>query len=160
MQTVVVKSNLFLRGELMRTRGPRAGTPCEFGQMLLQLKKTVTVEVSIYCVLWLVWGVNKCVHSVFMNEYTYIFPRFLHKHIIVDFLILLPLMFMLSIRYAFLGDTYDLDPLEKGMATHSRILAWIIPWTEEPGRLESLGSQRAGHDLVTWHACMTYILNF
>ena len=33
------------------------------------------------------------------------------------------------------------DPLEKGMATHSSILAWDIPWTEEPGRLQSMGSQ-------------------
>ena len=38
------------------------------------------------------------------------------------------------------------DPLEKGMATHSSILAWRIPWTEEPGRLQSMGSQRVGHD--------------
>ena len=38
------------------------------------------------------------------------------------------------------------DPLEKGMASHSSILAWEIPWTEEPGRLQSLGSQRVGHD--------------
>ena len=38
------------------------------------------------------------------------------------------------------------DPLEKEMATHSSILAWKIPWTEEPGRLQSLGSQRVGHD--------------
>jgi len=38
------------------------------------------------------------------------------------------------------------DPLEKGMATHSSILAWRIPWTEEPGGLQSMGSQRAGHD--------------
>ena len=37
------------------------------------------------------------------------------------------------------------DPLEKGMATHSRTLAWRIPWTEEPGRLQSMGSQRIGH---------------
>ena len=35
------------------------------------------------------------------------------------------------------------DPLEKGMATHSGILAWRIPWTEEPGGLQSMGSQRA-----------------
>ena len=41
------------------------------------------------------------------------------------------------------------DPLEKGMATHSSILAWRIPWTEEPGRLQSMRSQRVGHDLVT-----------
>ena len=38
------------------------------------------------------------------------------------------------------------DPLEKGMATHSIILAWEIPWTEETGRLQSIGSQRVGHD--------------
>jgi len=38
------------------------------------------------------------------------------------------------------------DPLEKQMATHSSILAWKIPWTEEPGRLQSMGSQKAGHD--------------
>ena len=38
------------------------------------------------------------------------------------------------------------DPLEKGMATHSSILAWKIPWTEEPGGLQSMGSQRVGHD--------------
>ena len=38
------------------------------------------------------------------------------------------------------------DPLEKGMATHSSILAWEIPWTEEPGRLQLMGSQRVGHD--------------
>ena len=38
------------------------------------------------------------------------------------------------------------DPLEKEMATHSSILAWRIPWTEEPGELQSMGSQRVGHD--------------
>ena len=41
------------------------------------------------------------------------------------------------------------DPLEKEMATHSSILAWEIPWTEEPGRLQSMESQRVGHDSVT-----------
>ena len=38
------------------------------------------------------------------------------------------------------------DPLEKEMATHSSILAWRIPWREEPGRLQSTGLQRVGHD--------------
>ena len=38
------------------------------------------------------------------------------------------------------------EPLEKEMATHSSILAWIIPWTEKPGGLQSLGLQRVGHD--------------
>ena len=38
------------------------------------------------------------------------------------------------------------DPLEKEMVTHSGILTWRIPWTEKPGRLQSMGSQRVGHD--------------
>ena len=41
------------------------------------------------------------------------------------------------------------DPLAKGMATHSSILAWRIPWTEEPGGLQSMGSQKIEHDLAT-----------
>ena len=41
------------------------------------------------------------------------------------------------------------DPLEKEMATHSNILAWEIPWTEEPGRLQSVGLQRVRHDSAT-----------
>jgi len=41
------------------------------------------------------------------------------------------------------------DPLEKEMATHSSILAWRIPWTEEPGGPQSTGSQRVGHNVVT-----------
>ena len=41
---------------------------------------------------------------------------------------------------------YQEDPLEKGTATHFKILAWEIPWTEEPGRLQSMGLQRVGHD--------------
>ena len=41
------------------------------------------------------------------------------------------------------------DPLEKEIATHSSILAWKIPWTEEPGGLQCMGSQRVKHDLVT-----------
>ena len=50
---------------------------------------------------------------------------------------------MQDTQVLFLGQE---DPLEKGMATHSSILAWRIPWTEEPGRLQSMGSQRVGHD--------------
>ena len=40
------------------------------------------------------------------------------------------------------------DPQEKEMATQSSILAWEIPWTEEPGGLQSMGSERVGHDLA------------
>ena len=48
------------------------------------------------------------------------------------------LLAMQETRVGFLGQE---DPLEKEMATHSSILAWRIPWTEEPGRLQSIGSQ-------------------
>ena len=43
------------------------------------------------------------------------------------------------------------DPLEKGTATHSGILAWRVPWTEEPGGLWSIGSHRVGHDSACVH---------
>ena len=45
------------------------------------------------------------------------------------------------------------DPLEKKMATHSSILPWGIPWTEEPGRIQSLGSQRVEHNQLSKKAC-------
>ena len=47
------------------------------------------------------------------------------------------------------GNTRNEDPLEEEMAAHSSILAWKIPWTEEPGGLQSMGLKRVGHDLVT-----------
>ena len=53
------------------------------------------------------------------------------------------------------------DPLEKEMATHSSILAWRIPWTEEPGELQSMGSQKVRHNSHTQHIhthnCMRYL---
>ena len=56
----------------------------------------------------------------------------------------LPLMWETQVR--FLGRE---DPLEKETVTHSSILAWRIPWTEKPGRLQSTGSQRVRHDWAT-----------
>jgi len=49
------------------------------------------------------------------------------------------------------------DPLEKGMAIHSSILAWKIPWTEEPNGLQSMVSQRVGHD---WAHIHTYLYKY
>ena len=49
------------------------------------------------------------------------------------------------------------DPLEKEMATHSSILSWRIPWTEEPGKLQSMESQRVRHDWVT---SLSFFLSF
>ena len=60
---------------------------------------------------------------------------------------------------ASVGDVRDVglilgleDPLEEGMATHSSIIGWRIPWTEEPGRLQSIGSQESDTTEATWHA--------
>ena len=60
------------------------------------------------------------------------------------------------------GDTGDMGSipgsgrsLEEGMATHSSILAWRIPWTEEPGRLQSIGLQRVEHDWSDWAQAQT-----
>ena len=52
------------------------------------------------------------------------------------------------------------DPLEEGMAAHSSLLAWRIPWTEEPGRLQSTGSQRVRHDWVTNILTWTFHCSF
>ena len=49
------------------------------------------------------------------------------------------------------------DPLEKEIATHSRILAWEVPWTEEPGGLQSMGLQGAEQDCVTEHTHAPWI---
>ena len=51
-----------------------------------------------------------------------------------------------AIQETWLRSLNQEDPLEKGMATHSSILAWRIPWTEEPGGLQFMGFQRVGHD--------------
>ena len=53
---------------------------------------------------------------------------------------------MQELQEMWVGSLVPEDPLEEGMATHSSILAWRIPWTEEPGGLQSLGSQRVRHD--------------
>ena len=51
-----------------------------------------------------------------------------------------------AMQKTWVGSLGQEDPLEKEMAAHSSALAWKIPWTEEPGGLQSMGSQRVGHD--------------
>ena len=51
------------------------------------------------------------------------------------------------------------DFLEKGITTHSSILAWRIPWTEELGGIQSMGSQRVGHNRMTTHSLSIKMLN-
>ena len=56
---------------------------------------------------------------------------------------------LLSMQKMQVGSLGQEGPLEKDMATHSSILVWEISWTEEPSGLQSMGSQRVGHDLTT-----------
>ena len=60
---------------------------------------------------------------------------------------------MQEMQVRFLGRE---DPMEKEVATHSSILAWEIPWTEEPGGLQSIGSQRVGRDLATKQQMLSF----
>ena len=93
-------------------------------------KRCVYVHVCIYMYM------HMCVHI-----HTYIWAS-----LVTQMVKNLPAM--QGIRVQSLGQE---DPLEKGMATQSSILAWEIPWTEEPGRLQSMGSQRVGHNWATKH---------
>ena len=61
-------------------------------------------------------------------------------------------------RHGFDLWVWKIDPLEKEMASHSSMLAWKIPWTEEPGGLQSKGSQRVRHHRATEHTQETQIL--
>ena len=61
-----------------------------------------------------------------------------------------------EMRETWVGSLGWEDPLEEGMATYSSILAWRIPWTEEPGGLQSIGSQRVRHNWVTKHSTASF----
>ena len=61
---------------------------------------------------------------------------------------------LLAIRETWVWSLGQEDPLVKEMAAHSSVLAWKIPWTEEPGRLQSMGLQRLGYD---WATSLTYL---
>ena len=86
-------------------------------------------------------------------------PRLLHCRQIFYHLshqrnIYFPLKMWNSFQKEFLNCTYLLIPMEKAMAPHSSTPAWKIPWTEEPGRLQSMGSLRVGHDWATSLSCI------
>ena len=81
------------------------------------------------------WNISTCVGAVCGDEHV------LWTSLAAQMVKHLPMMWVTWVRP--LGWE---DPLEKGMATHSSIFAWKIPWTEEPGRLQSTGLQRVGHN--------------
>ena len=72
-----------------------------------------------------------------------------HFHFFWGFLVAQLVKILPAVQETWVQSQGQKDPLEKEMAPHSSILAWKIPWTEQPGGLQSMGSQRVGHDWVT-----------
>ena len=72
-----------------------------------------------------------------------------HTHVIQTSLVAQLVKHLSTIQETWVRSLGREDPLEKEMAIHSSTIAWKIPWTEEPGRLQSLRSQRVGHDGAT-----------
>ena len=96
-----------------------------------------------------------CILSfVFMCQYLYLRLHVDRFHLVVQTVKNLPEMQETCVQS--LGWE---DPLEKERTTHSSILAWRIPWTEEPGRLQSLGWQRGEHDWVTNMVLIIMVIN-
>ena len=98
------------------------------------------------------WGT---VHGVVKSDMTEQLSAYTHTHLITppkDFGLPWWLRWVKNVPAMEETQVWSLgleDPLEKGMVTHSSILAWRIPWTEEPGRIQSMGLQRVGHDWAT-----------
>ena len=92
------------------------------------------------------FALNTCYFNIFLS--IFLFLNDLHPHFCKIFL-----SFSSSISLGWE------DALEESMATHSSVIAGKIPWTEEPGRLQSMGSQRAGHDWNAW-ACTLFLYSF
>ena len=79
------------------------------------------------------------------------FPQDIYLHltvvvVVVDFLVAQMVKCLSTMRETRVQSLVWEDPLEKEMAIHSSTIAWKIPWIEEPGRVQSTGSQRVGHD--------------
>ena len=84
---------------------------------------------------------NPCNHMAYFSSHEFAYPSGTSGFPVAQMVKNLPTQQEIGVRSLGLE-----DPLGKGMATHSNILAWKILWTEEPGRLHSRASQRVGHD--------------
>ena len=112
----------------------KAGTHSAASLLILMIKHTQNTGANT----WIVWLKAA---TLWLNKPFFLPPR---VSLVAQRLKRLPAMRETRVRS--LGRE---DPLEKEMVTHSSILAWRIPWTEEPGGLQSTGSQRVGHDWAT-----------
>ena len=85
-------------------------------------------------------------HLILKNRYKYLTEKLAHTHNNKAPLVAQMVNNLPALRETQVQSLGQEDPLEEKMATHSSILAWRIPWTEGPGGLQSMGSQRVGHD--------------
>ena len=91
------------------------------------------------------WTENISTKNIYIHKIFFIYTKYIYLYM-TQRLKCLPAM-----QETWVGSLGLEDPLEKEMATHSSILAWRIPWTEEPGVLQSTGLQRVGHNWATSH---------
>ena len=122
---------------------------------------------SSYCV-WLKWLVF-IIHPFYRSSslttscFISVCPGVLFEYLLSLLLIFTlvfefqPLSFLIWIIYGLLIRVFPGGPTEKAMATHSSTLAWKIPWMEEPGRLQSMGSLRVGHNWATLLSLFTFM---
>ena len=97
------------------------------------------------------WAVGNCCCQTARRRQPYFLNSFLNNHFdsLGASLVAQKVRHLPAVRETRVQSLGWQDPLEKEMATHSSTLAWKIPWTEESGGLQSMGSQRVGHDLAT-----------
>ena len=107
------------------------------------MKKNVNIYIYI-CLCVCNWITLQSVHLKLTQNCKWTTPHLKRASLVAQMVKRLPTMRETLVRS--LGRE---DPLEKEMATHSSTLAWKIPWMEEPGRQQSMGSQRVGHDWET-----------
>ena len=87
-----------------------------------------------------------CYSCLFKNFQQFVVIHTVKGEITWDSLVAQTVKHLPTMRETYVQSLDWEDPLEKEMSTHSSILTWKIPWMEEPGRLQSMGSQRVGHD--------------
>ena len=121
--------------------------------VLKRIKSTRCIQCYMSVISQKAGGKSKCSYGLYFLSYPH-FSFMLSYSLVVQMIKNLPAMWETWVWS--LGWEH---PLEEGMATHSSILAWRIPWTEEPGGLQSMGSQRVGHDWATKRTQKKTMLN-
>ena len=151
----MIKVTIYEENETVVNLSPENSTAAKYKQKLLEM---VELERDIWCI-------HIYTHIVInIRTYTYIhvcasvaenfnkydkYNKTLHLREVWASMVAQTINNLPAMQETLVWSVGQEDPLGRGRATYSSILAWRIPWTEEPGRLQSTGSQRVGHDGVT-----------